>query len=160
MVISLLLVYTLRSETGILPANTPSPAIGIGFIYQASRSILSFSSYAAISTLGVSYFSVVLLLNVLLTLMIVTRLFLHGRNMRGITGDPHKTSGPYSALVVMLIESCAIYSVTFLLFIVLWAVKSPAANFFIPILIQAQVRAFLTFSGRPAILDTDLLLWQ
>ena len=91
---------------------------------------------------GLLYLSISVSLNVLLTLMIVIRLILHGRNVRTATGSPAGISGLYKAIVTMLIESSAIYAVTSLLVIGLWVVGSHAVNTFLPILSEIQVRTF------------------
>jgi len=90
---------------------------------------------------GVPYYSISLSLNVLLTLMIVIRLILHNRKFRNVTGGLAGTNGLYKAVVSMLVESCALYAVTFLLFIVPWASDDPVVNIFFPILAETQVIA-------------------
>ena len=92
--------------------------------------------------ISIPYFSISVSLNVLLTLMIVTRLILHGRNVRAATGSPGGISGLYKAVATMLIESSALYSMNSLLLVVLWAVQSPAAGAFLPIIAEVQVRDF------------------
>ena len=105
---------------------------------------------------GLAYLSISLLLNVLLTLMIIIRLTLHARNTRavlGITGS----GGMYKAIVTMLVESCALYTVSSLLVIGPGSVGGiPITNFFIPVLTQTQVRAFL----RPSDPRTGCLMRQ
>ena len=91
---------------------------------------------------AIPYFSISLSLNVLLTLMIVTRLILLTKNTRtalGITG----VGGLCKAIVAMLIESCALYAVSSLMVIGPWAARNRITNFFLFILPEAQVRAFL-----------------
>jgi hypothetical protein len=85
-----------------------------------------------------------LLLNVLLTLMIVTRLILHIRNMRNAMGTSVEASGLYKSIVSVLVESCALYATSFLVYIVTWSLKGSgqyASEAFQPILAEAQVRA-------------------
>ena len=89
---------------------------------------------------AIPYFSISLSLNVLLTLMIIIRLILHARNTRtalGITG----IGGLCKTIVTMFIESCALYAVNSLLFIVPWGTHNYAENIFLFILSQTQVRA-------------------
>ena len=81
-------------------------------------------------------------LNVLLTLMIVIRLALHGRNIRAASGSPAGFGGLYKAVATMLIESSALYAVNSLLLIGLWVANSGAADIFLPIVAETQVRAF------------------
>ena len=115
--------------------------MGITFIYQTSQPDSSIWNSVAID-FGLPYFSISLSLNILLTLMIVTRLVLHSRNVRVAMGVPGGTSGLYKAIVTMLIESCAIYAVNSLLFVGPWGAGSHVADIFLPILAETQVRVF------------------
>ena len=92
--------------------------------------------------ISLPYVSVSVSLNVLLTLMIVARLIIHGRNVRAATGSPAGISGLYKAVATMLIESSALYSMNSLVLIVLWATKSDTAGAFLPIIAEVQVRDF------------------
>lgn len=97
------------------------------------------------ATLGISliaYISVAVFLNTLLTLMIVIRLVLHGRNIRTNTGSKAGIGGLYGAVAAMFIESSALYAVNSLLLIGLWAAESGATNIFLPVLGEIQVRHF------------------
>ena len=97
---------------------------------------------AILRDISLPYVSVSVSLNVLLTLMIVTRLILHGRNVRAATGSPTGIGGLYKAVATMLIESSALYSMNSLLLIGLWATESEAAGAFLPIIAEVQVREF------------------
>jgi len=85
------------------------------------------------------YLSVSVSLNVLLTLMIVIRLVLHERNIRAALGYSTGTSRLYKTVATMLIESSALYAVSSLLLIGLWAAGNGASGIFLPILSQNQV---------------------
>ena len=87
------------------------------------------------------HLSVAVSLNTLLTLMIVTRLVLHGRNIRAVMGSQVGISGLYKTIATMLIESSALYAVNSLVLIGLWAAGSGASGIFLPTLSQTQVRA-------------------
>jgi len=117
-------------------------AMGVVFIYQTSQPESSIWNNVAIS-FGLPYFSISVGLNVLLTIMIVTRLVLHSRNVRSAMGAPVGISGLYKAIVTMLIESSALYAVNSLLFIGPWGAGSHIADIFVPILAETQVRACL-----------------
>ena len=93
--------------------------------------------------LSIPYTSISVSLNIILTLIIVIRLMLHGRNIRAATGSPAGAGGLYKAVATMLIESCALYAVNSLLLIGLWAADSAATGIFLPTLCEIQVRAFL-----------------
>ena len=92
------------------------------------------------SSFSLPYFSTSVFLNILLTLMIVIRLILHNRNVRIAVGGTG-AAGLYKAIVVMLTESCALYTVSSLLVIVSFA-RYGASSAFLPILAETQVRAF------------------
>ena len=77
--------------------------------------------------------------------MIVTRILSHQRN----TGSSLRTGGIYKAVINMLIESCALYAVSYILFIGPWASGSSVSNIFFPILAETQVRIALPSFGVP-----------
>lgn len=114
-------------------------AMGIAFTYQCSQPASLLSNYVA--DYGTAYYSISISLNVLLTLMIVTRLILHHKNIRDALGPLARTGGLYKTIVTILTESCALYAVTYLLFIGPWASASPVSNIFFPILAETQVIA-------------------
>jgi len=87
------------------------------------------------------HLSVAVSLNVLLTLMIVIRLVLYGRNIRAIVGSPPGIGGLYKTIATMLIESSALYAVNSLLLIGLRGAGNGASGIFLPTLPQTQVRA-------------------
>lgn len=122
--------------------------MGILLIYQTSQPESSIWNTVAIN-FGLPYFSISLSLNILLTLMIVTRLALHSRNIRSAMGAPAGASGLYETIITVLVESCAIYAVTSLLFVGSWGAKSHVADIFLPILAEIQVRTVFYFSLVP-----------
>jgi hypothetical protein len=88
------------------------------------------------------FFAISPSLNIILTLMIVTRLILHRRNIQSAMGASARTTGGlYKAIVTILIESCSLYAISFILFIGPWASNSFfAANIFFPVVAETQVR--------------------
>ena len=114
--------------------------MGIMLIYQTSQPRNSIWNVSVVN-FGLPYFSISIALNILLTLMIVIRLILHGRNVRTAMGAPAGLGGLYVAIVTMLIESSALYAISSLLFIVPWATGSRASDIFLPVLAEIQVRA-------------------
>jgi len=108
---------------------------------------------AIFSQFGIPYLSISVSLNVLLTLMIVVRLVLHGRNIRAATGSAAGITGLYKTVSTTLIESCALFTVTSLV-VVVASVRAGSkkqkfshpgvvvADIFFPILAETQVRAF------------------
>lgn len=89
----------------------------------------------------IAYFSICLSLNIVLTLMIVLRLVLHTWNVQGVSGSLSKVGKIYEAIVTIFIESCALYSISFLLVIGPLGSGSGIALLFNPVLTQTQVIA-------------------
>lgn len=119
--------------------------MGITFTYyQITQPDTSYWSTVALN-FNYPYFSISLSLNVILTLMIVIRLAIHNRNFRDAIGAPAGTSGLYKAIVTMLVESCALYAINFLLFIGAWGAQSHVSDVFFPLLADTQVGAGPTF---------------
>ena len=112
--------------------------MGIMFIYQTSQPNSSLWSSIAIN-FGLPYFSISLSLNILLTLLIVTRLILHSRNIRKAMGAPSGANGLYKTIITVLVESSALYAINSLLFVGPWGAKSHVADIFLPILAETQV---------------------
>ena len=119
-------------------ANIVNVALGIAtLVYQGSGVTNAvwgpFASHPTTPFLSVS-----IPLNVLLTLMIATRLVLHGGNIRAAAGPPG-IGGLYKTIVTILVESSALYAVSSLL--VIAEGGSRIAYIFLPILAETQVRA-------------------
>lgn len=104
--------------------------------YQASQPDTSTWSSVALN-FNYPFFTISLSLNLLLTLMIVTRLVLYIKDIRNDTGA---MTGAVRWCITVLIESSALYAVTFILFIGPWSVKSRVADIFFPVLAETQVR--------------------
>ena len=88
-----------------------------------------------------SFLTISLSLNILLTLMVVIRLILLARSTRtamGVSG----IGGLCRAIIAMLVESCALYGVSSLLVIGPSAARNLVTGFFWCIFPQVQVRAF------------------
>ena len=125
-------------------ANIADIALGLSPLYQRN---------GPGSPLATSYYSVSSSLNLLLTLMIIARLVLHSRNFRNAVGASSGAGGLYTAVVTMLVESSALYTVTLLLYFVPAAAHSYVAYIFIAAG-EIQVRAVFAFPQRTASLDT------
>ena len=98
---------------------------------------------------GISYFSLSLSLNILLTIMIVARLILRSRDIRNVMGSPERTGGMYKTVVTILVESSALYAISSLLFLGPWAAGSYVSCLFFPILGETQVRAAFASPDAP-----------
>jgi hypothetical protein len=93
---------------------------------------------------GLSYFTISVSLNVILTLMIVVRLVVHRRNIRKAMGASAGASGVYEAIVTILVESCALYTVASLLYLGPWGAGSALEYTFSSMLVETQVRRTAT----------------
>ena len=122
-------------------ANTVNVATGIMITISQARGLGGFRVTTPVD-LGLLHVSISVSLNILLTLMITTRLLLHGRNIRAATGCPAGTSRLYKIIATMFIESSALFSVNVLLMIGLWAAGSGATDLFPAIVAETQVRSF------------------
>jgi hypothetical protein len=116
-------------------------AVGIAYIYQESGIV-----YNVISLdLGTSYLSLWISPKVILTLMIVTRLFLHRRKFRKAMGALDRSSGLYTAAIALLVESFALSTIAYLLYIVPRVAKLWTVGPFSNVLSLVQVRASFAF---------------
>jgi succinate dehydrogenase hydrophobic anchor subunit len=90
---------------------------------------------------GVAYWSTSVATNLLLTLLIVSRLIWMRVHLRRIMGDYRQkdTISPYLSISAMLVESAALYSAIAIGFIVSFARNSPVNVLFLPIVGQASV---------------------
>ena len=122
-------------------ANAPNAGAGIAVFYFRTKP-LNDDNVIPVFDLDISYFSISIALNVLLTLMIVIRLIRHDKDVRKALGTPTGISGLYKAVVAMLIESSALYAVSSLLYIGLWGANNTVSDIFLQIFIAAQVRDF------------------
>ena len=120
----------------MLKANVDNIATGILTIFYTIVEERDLSN--AQSTLP--YLVISLSLNIILTLMIVVRLFLLDRSVRATTGSPGGISGLYKTISTMLIESSALFAVSSLLVIAPLAAGNLVAKAFYSILAQTQVR--------------------
>lgn len=134
-----------RETITTLRAKVIDIAMGLTFTYyQATQPDTSYWSAVAFN-FNFPYFSISLALNVILTLMIVARLVLHSRNIRSIMGAPTGANSLCKAVVTMLVESCALYAINFVLFIGAWGAESHVSDIFFPLLADTQVRVGFFF---------------
>ena len=122
----------------MLSADVTEVAMSIVLVYfQISQPNPNIWSSGTIN-IATSY-SISVSLNLLLTLMIVARLIILRKNLKKAMNAPVRLGGLYKAVITMLVESCALYAVTSLLYIGTSAAKSPLEYLFFPILSQIQV---------------------
>lgn len=115
--------------------------MGITFMYYQISLPTTLLWGSVAQSFNYPFFAISPSLNILLTLMIVTRLILHRRNIRDAMGASAGTAtGLYKAVATILIESCALYAASFILFIGPWGANSSVANIFFPVVAETQVR--------------------
>lgn len=112
--------------------------MGIAFTYMKPDNNPP-ETFAMAHDFGISYFSISLSLDILLTLMIITRLVLHNMAIRVAPETPAGAIWTYKAIVTMLVESFALRAGSFLLFIGTWASGSGVEYLFFPILAATEV---------------------
>lgn len=99
-----------------------------------------------VAKVGIAYFLICLSLNILLTLMIITRLVLHRRNIRHAMGTSEGTTNLYTTTIIMLVESYALYAIAFILYIVSFALNASVTAVFAELLNGIQVIAPISSS--------------
>ena len=135
-------VGALRKPAATFSANATYTATGIAVIYHQASEVYTTDPI----DFGIPYFSISLSLNVLLTLMIVTRLVRHSRDVRDAMGPLARPKRLHEAIITIFVESSALYAVCFLLYIAPWGAGRNIQFIFFPILAQVQVCAiFLHF---------------
>lgn len=125
-------------------------ATGIMFMYRISEPEQIIFTLDTMIHSGIPYVTISFSLNVLLTLMIVTRLVWHRRNIRNAMGGTAGAGGLYKAIITVIVESSALYLIVSLLYVGPWIAKSPIQYIFIQILVQVQVIAQFLITLRVA----------
>ncbi|KNZ78859.1 hypothetical protein J132_09542 [Termitomyces sp. J132] len=110
-----------------------STVFAVLFTIQAA---LPQSSLWAQKTLdfALPYFSIVMALNALLTILLVGRLLYMRRKIASVLGGEHGRM--YSHIATTLLESAVPYGLVSFVFIILYGTKNTVANLFIPFLAQ------------------------
>lgn len=106
-------------------------------LFQASRPDASLWTTVTIQ-FSLPYFSISIALNVLLTLLLVSRLFYMSVKARRTIGGEHGRT--YISIAAMLLESAAPYAIVGLIFIITYARNSNVQNLVLPVLSQIMVR--------------------
>ena len=73
-------------------------------------------------------------------------------------GTSSRAGELYKAFATIFVESCALYAISLLLYLVANGTASPLANIFYPIFIETQVRVALRFPNTVGILGHDYLI--
>ncbi|KAH9847670.1 hypothetical protein C2E23DRAFT_889776 [Lenzites betulinus] len=112
-----------------------STAMSILSVFQTSRPDASLWSTTGV-VFSVPYFSISIGLNILLTLLLVTRLLYMSYNAKHSIGPEH--SKAYVSIAAMLLESATPYAVTGMIFIITYARNSNVQHLVLPILGQVM----------------------
>jgi len=149
-------ILPLHKPAAVLWTNPINVGMGVVILYFQAKgySDTNFINFIPIPAhFGIPYLSISVSLNVLLTLMIVIRLMLHGRNIRAATGSAAGISGLCKTVSTMLIESCALFAVSSLVVVAALVGTTGfdssqtfyrgayVVDMFFPILAEIQVRA-------------------
>lgn len=134
----------LHNLSVVLPANFADLAFGIVLIYQTLLPESTFGDTATTIDLGYLYYLISPSFYIFLTLAIVVRLVELRRVVQNASGG--SGLGGIDTTIVTLIEPCALYTVSFLLFVVPWGSRSFVADIFFPAFVQVQVRVPTPFS--------------
>lgn len=140
-----LTVSTVLTETSL--ANVIDVATGIAWFYETLQpELLEHWTFVG-ARVATAYFSVSLSLNILLTLIIIARLLPHN-GVRSTMGASHGVGAFYRSIVTILVESCALYAISLLLYLGPHIAKDSISNAFYPILVEVEVRVVLLFPTR------------
>jgi len=143
--------------------------MGITSLYFQYKEKVTYTVFG-VPKFGVQYLSLSVSLNVLLTMMIVVQLSLHGSTIRAATGSLAGISGLYKTVSIILIESCAIFTLNSSLVIGalaavayssdngIFVIGSFVVDIFFPILAETQVRAF-PLPPSPGLLSNATMDW-
>jgi len=103
-------------------------AVGLVWDVQSALPTRGFFAASAGQT-ALAYFSLTLASNVLMTGMIVFRIWGYQRKIRGSLGDEHGTH--YTSITTMFVESAALYSIMSILVLGTFAAKSNISQIFL-----------------------------
>jgi hypothetical protein len=87
---------------------------------------------------GTSYYVISLSVNIILTILIMIRLFMYRRVI--LEALPEEHARHYVSIAAIIVESAALYSVLALVFIITYAVNNPLNQVFLASASAAQVR--------------------
>ncbi|RPD60192.1 hypothetical protein L226DRAFT_571168 [Lentinus tigrinus ALCF2SS1-7] len=110
-----------------------STAMSFLTLYQASRPDASLWTHTTVQ-FSLPYFSISISLNILLTLLLVGRLYYMSARAKRAIGREHAAT--YSSIASMLIESAVPYAIAGLIFIITYARNSNVQNLALPVLGQ------------------------
>ncbi|TFY73332.1 hypothetical protein EWM64_g10681 [Hericium alpestre] len=123
----------------LLPAIMLLASFVMGTLWTLQSSQPGLSLYSRLPrAFGTSYYAISLGVNIILTLLIMFRLFLYRRNLLKVMSGDHAQH--YVSLATIIVESAALYSLFAILFLITYAVNHPTNQIFLGIATSAQVR--------------------
>ena len=96
-------------------ANAGGKAMGILYFHWLARPDGFYWVAPMVPEFDVAFWSISIVLNLLLMLLIVIRLGLHHMNVRNVMGGAAGAGGLYKAVIAILIESFSLHAINFLL---------------------------------------------
>ncbi|KAI5119328.1 hypothetical protein M0805_000558 [Coniferiporia weirii] len=143
------LIYNFNYYVALIPCLLllGSFTMGVILLFQLTQPDANLWSTTAVN-FGIPYWSISAGLNVLVTSLIVARLFLIRARTRAVLSTHHART--YTSVAAMLVESAALYSATALLFVVTYAKNSQVQNLVLPVLGQVQAVSPLLIMWRVA----------
>ena len=121
--------------------------MGVILLFQLTQPFANLWSKTTVN-FGIPYWSISAGLNILVTSLIVARLYAIRRRTKAVLSASH--SKTYTSIAAMLVESAALYSVTALIFIITYARNSNVQNLMLPLLGQVQAISPLLIMWRVA----------
>lgn len=110
----------------------------MGTLWTLQSSQPGLSLYSALPmAYGTSYYAISLGVNIILTILITTRLVLYRRSI--MARLPAEYASHYVSLAAIIVESAAIYSVFAILFLITYAVNNPTNQVLLAFASAAQV---------------------
>ncbi len=110
--------------------------MGTLWTLQSSQPGLSFYSALPLAY-GESYYAISLGVNIMLTILIILRLYMYRRRL--LTSLPPEHARHYVSLATIVVESAALYSVFAILFLITYAVGHPTNQIFLGVASSTQV---------------------
>ncbi|EJD06440.1 uncharacterized protein FOMMEDRAFT_102223 [Fomitiporia mediterranea MF3/22] len=143
------LIYNFNYWIALLPCMLllGSFTMGVILLFQLTQPNANLWTKTTVN-FGIPYWSISASLNILVTSLIVGKLFLIRRRTRAVLSTHH--SRTYTSVAAMLVESAALYSITALIFIVTYARNSNVQNLVLPVLGQVQAVSPLLIMWRVA----------
>ncbi|SJL08136.1 uncharacterized protein ARMOST_11499 [Armillaria ostoyae] len=125
------------------PAITLLASFVMGTLWTLQSSQPGLSFYSALPlAYGESYYAISLGVNIMLTILIILRLYMYRRRL--LTSLPPEHARHYVSLATIVVESAALYSVFAILFLITYAVGHPTNQIFLGVASSTQqIAAYL-----------------